>query len=273
MLQRTFLFVLSCAFFVSSGAQSFDVKLIDKQMAKLSDSLYASAYETTNAAYRAFMQHLLSTGRIDLYRQYEVDSAGWSNVDAYAGPLVKHYHRHPAYANYPVVNISFEAAHAYCQWLTAEYNHNPKRKFNKVQFVLPTEAEWMRAAEGGRSEAMFPWGNFYLRNSKGKFLCNFKHISDANVYVDSLGRPVVAQPMKDVNDRAIYTATVKSFEPNDFGIYNFCGNVSEIVAERTFTKGGSWNSYGAYVQIRAKENYKGPSPQVGFRVFMKVMER
>lgn len=218
-----------------------------------------------------FLQHLLATGRQDLFRQYEVDSAQWNNVNGNA--LVRHYHRHPAYAQYPAVNISYEAAQAYCQWLTTAYNISPKRNFRKVQFHLPTEEEWIKAAEGGRSQAMFPWGNFYLRNSKGQFLCNFKHISDANVYADSLGQPVVAQPMKGVNDRAIYTATVKSFEPNDFGMYNACGNVSEMVAEKAFTKGGSWNSYGAYVQIRSKETYKGPSPQVGFRVFMKVLER
>jgi len=45
-----------------------------------------------------------------------------------------------------------------------------------------------------------------------------------------------------------------------------------MVAEKNLTKGGSWNSYGAYIQIRAHETYKGPSPQVGFRVFMRVMQ-
>lgn len=273
MLQRTITLALCFGFSLSVSAQTPDARYLDKQMAKITDSLYASVFETSNGEYRAFLQHLLSAGRQDLYQQYEVDSTQWNSADAYAGPMVKYYHRHPAYVSYPVVNVSYEAAQAYCQWLTNTYNNHSKRRFQKVQFHLPTENEWVQAAEGGRSQAMFPWGNFYLRNGKGQFLCNFKHISDASVYADSLGRPVVAQPMKGVNDRSVYTTTVKSFEPNDFGVYNICGNVSEMVAEKSFTKGGSWNSYGAYVQIRAKEAYKGASPQVGFRVFMKVLER
>ncbi len=262
----------STGFFMSAQAQNIKAKDLEKQFAKVNDTLYASKFETTNGEYRTFLQHLQSAGKPDSYQQFEVDSLQWNKTASYGEPLVKQYHRHPAFAKYPVVNISHEAAEAYCQWLTDQYHANPKRKFHKVQFVLPTEAEWMMAAQGGRSQAMFPWGNFYLRNNKGQFMCNFKHVSDGNIYVDSLGRPQVAVVPMGKNDKAIYTATVKSFSPNDFGMYNFCGNASEMVAEKNFTKGGSWNSYGAYVHIRAKEDYKGPSPQVGFRVFMKVIE-
>lgn len=260
--------VLFCSV-MQLNAQSFTARFFKEQLAKINDSLYAWKYETSNADFRTFLNHLQSTGRQDLHKNYEIDSVQWSKIKA--EPLAIHYHRHPSFGQYPVVNISYEAAVAYCQWLTDQYHSDPKRKFAQVQFMLPTEAEWMKAAQGGRSQAMFPWGNFYLRNNKGQFLCNFKHVNDGSIYADSLGRPLVAQPPAGINDRAVYTAAVKSFWPNDFGIYNFCGNVSEMVAEKTFTKGGSWNSYGAYVQIRAQEIYKNPSPQVGFRVFMRVI--
>ncbi|HWJ90968.1 MAG TPA: SUMF1/EgtB/PvdO family nonheme iron enzyme, partial [Flavisolibacter sp.] len=53
---------------------------------------------------------------------------------------------------------------------------------------------------------------------QGQFLANFKRGSGDNAGVAG-----------GLNDRAIYTAEVKSFYPNGFGIYNMAGNVSEWV--------------------------------------------
>lgn len=55
------------------------------------------------------------------------------------------------YADYPRTQVSWELAQAYCSWLTALCGE---------KVVLPTEAEWEKAARGG-DERIWPWGNSF----------------------------------------------------------------------------------------------------------------
>ena len=63
-------------------------------------------------------------------------------------------------ADHPVVLVTHEDARAYCHWL-ADQSGSP--------FRLPTEAEWEKAARGGREAARYPWGD-HIDSTLASFL-------------------------------------------------------------------------------------------------------
>ena len=172
----------------------------------------------------------------------------------YNEPLVELYHRHPSYNDYPVVNISYEGATLFCSWLTEKYNSLHGRKFNKVQFNLPTEKEWMQAAKGLKGDSKYATGSS-LKNNKGLPMANYTR-TDIH---DTAGAPA---------DGAVYTAPVKSYWENDFGIYNMSGNVAEMISEKGATKGGSFKDKVDGLTINAKGSNDKSACNIGFRYFM-----
>lgn len=259
-------------------------KSIGKDFVKVTDSLYASATEVSNAEYTRFLLATKAAGDEGLFNQYNFDTVKWKKVLAFNEPLIEYYHDHPAYKDYPAVNISYEGAVAYCNWLTEEYAKNPKRKHKKVTFRLPTEEEWKLAARGNREGYIFPWGGPYMRNSRGLFFANFQHVyegdlKDTVVKGEKRAIEVIelrTETVSSLNDNGIVTTPVRAYWTNHLGLYNMAGNVSEMLAEKGKTKGGNWNSLGYYLRIDAPDEFDGqmmePSPLVGFRVFAEIVE-
>ncbi len=250
---------------------NFSAKAVEKSFGKIKEGLYVNKTEVSNLDYRAFLMALLEDNKQALYNKNLPDTLVWRKDISYNEPFVDFYFRHPAYNNYPVVGISYENALQYCQWLTDKYNSTQKRKFNKVLFRLPTKEEWELAANGGDVNKQYTWGSGFIHNNRKMELCNFHNL---DMKYDSLTKKWTTTT--DVGERSRITkitSPVKSFFPSSFGMYNMCGNVAEMIAEKGIVKGGSYVDPAWLVTIVSEKNYTTPTADIGFRVAMEVLEK
>ncbi len=116
--------------------------------------------------------------------------------------------------NEPVVQVAYEDALAYCEWAGRR---------------LPTEAEWERAARGNKAESIYFWG-------------------DDEAVLSQMGNtwegefPVTNSKADGFESRA----KVKSYPPNDFGLYDMAGNVWEWTSD--------WYNINYYKELDAQNS-------------------
>ncbi len=246
-------------------------------------SFYMDETEVSNQGYREYVYWVERVYPGDRAKKESVlpDTLQWREELAYNEPYIQNYFRHPAYAEYPVVGVSWVQANAYSQWRTDRVNeqilvekkilqHDPTQTGQDIfstdtylagmyqgsagkkpqenpdgtsrslrwedgillpTYRLPTEAEWEYAALGliGNAEdelladrKMFPWNGTYMREdsrkNKGRMQANFTR-----------GRGDLMGMAGSLNDNADIASTIRSYKPNDYGLYCMAGNVNEWV--------------------------------------------
>ena len=230
--------------------------------------------EVSNFDYMEYLYSLKSDGKIDEYTAALPDTSAWRAPLTYGEKYVEYYFRHPAYRNYPVVNLTKAQAEKYCEWLTTVWRKNTGNE--SIIFRLPMRAEYMKAAFGNSMERTYSWSSPYLLNDKGMSQCNFMNIGAGAISRDpETGKLIVITDK--IHDDAGYdgadlTAPANSFFPNEFGIYHLNGNVSEMVKEDGIAVGGDWNSPGYDVRNESTKVFTKANPMVGFRPVMTFVE-
>lgn len=250
-----FVYIPSGSF--TQGSNDSDMPYVSAMRAKTVsiENFYMKQCEVSNNEYLDYVKTVQKTDST-LSKSLLPDTLVWRTKLAYNEPYVDYYLRHPAYANYPVVGVSYNQATAFAAWMTEQYNSKPEeeRSFKQVKFRLPTEEEWEYAARGGLEHSHFPWGGPYMQNAKGMRMANMLYFDQGSVYRDTIWvrnylytgdstQPEFKPEMRyisaggssymgiagSLNDNADVTAPVRSYFPNGYGLYNMTGNVEEMV--------------------------------------------
>ena len=197
-----------------SGRSCGDDELPVHEVAVASFAL--SKYEVTREEYAAFVvatRHTMSADCIgggyalDDERVLQVtDDGSWRDPGFEQGD------------GHPVVCVSWEDAQVYVRWLSEQTGQD---------YRLPSEAEWEYAARAGTT-TYYTWGN------DDDEMCRYANGPD---YSLRAAAGVMMQAAlfdfwyNDCGDGVAWTAPVGSYVPNDFGLHDMVGNVSEWVED------------------------------------------
>ena len=135
----------------------------------------------------------------------QVDGACWHSISGPDAPS-------ELQPEHPVVHVSWNDANAFASWAGGR---------------LPSEAEWEHAARGGSGDVLFPWGN----QEPNDFSFQPCNIWQGEFPINNT-----------IADGFAATAPAESYEPNNFGLFNMCGNVWEWTSGRMKIAGRSKES-------------------------------
>jgi formylglycine-generating enzyme len=189
----------------------------------------------------------------------------------------KHIWRDPGFPqtdDHPVVDVSFNDATAFAQWLS--------RKEAKT-YRLPTEAEWEYACRAGTTTR-------YWAGDDPEGLPKIANLYDATT---AKRFPEWNKYALQASDGFVFTAPVGSFQPNAFGLYDMHGNAWQWVSDwygadyyakspvedpqgpatgiRHVRRGGAWLSWPLYVRASFR-NFNTPESRYFNLSFRLVLE-
>ena len=228
----------------------------------LQRQFYVGVYEVTNAEFRQFQPEHLS----GVVRDRSLDQD-----------------------DHPVVNVTWNDAAAYCNWLSGQDGLPPAYTQQGDTYVLakpvttgyrlPTEAEWEWAAryENGQATRRYPWGaSLPVPENSGNF-------------ADKRALAVNATAVENYEDGFVTTAPVGKFPASPLGLYDIGGNVTEWVHDfytvypegspmttdplgpdsgpQHVVRGSSWRSANvAELRLAWREHADGKAQHIGFRI-------
>ena len=192
--------------------------------------------------------------------------------------------------DHPVVQITWQQAAAFCNWLSAQESLPPAyiKKGGRLVaadpigtgYRLPTEAEWEYCARFTNNPAglKYPWGN------------QFPPTTPSGNYGDISAKKLLAVVIENYNDGFPGSAPPARFSANDLGLYDLGGNVAEWCHDfytiytynssvtdvdptgprqgnHHMVKGASWkNASMSKLRLAYRDYSNSKRPDLGFRI-------
>lgn len=153
--------------------------------------------------------------------------------------------------SFPITGVSHQQAVEFCKWRTMIFGQG------KVEYRLPSEKEWIEIAKN----------NFKETERKIGF-------RDSLIYKDKLCRmynyrtPTPCSHMLEEGLTEAMLDVIGRFAPDDKGLYDLFGNVSEMLAENGKAKGGSYLEFASQCHPDLTQHYSKPEKWLGFRCIL-----
>jgi formylglycine-generating enzyme len=184
---------------------------------RITKPFYLGAYHVTLGQFRIFMRD--TKYKTDAEKGLPVNDIGGGGdarfPDGFLGGGSKYTWLNPGFPqtdDQPVVNVSWNDAVAFCDWLS--------KKEGKT-YRLPTEAEWEYACRAG-TDTMYNNGN------DPEKLAEVGNIADGTIREEWKWEENKAIKAKD---GYLMMAPVGRFKPNAWGLYDMHGNAAQLCSD------------------------------------------
>jgi len=216
------------------------------------DHYYISKYPVTVMQYKKFLQS----------KSIKVDS-NWPACNNYG--------------NHPVVMVKWAEAMEYCKWLTQKLRENKEcvNKFSTFlktdnwQVILPSEAEWEKAARG-EDGRIYPWGNKFDSDRLNYYGSNIKSTSPVGCFEKGASPYKVSEMCGNVRE---WTRSIWGNKPGkpEF-TYPYKKDKREKLSDTEdilrVCRGGYWRSQAKDCRIASRDKAEAnkKSNNIGFRL-------
>lgn len=232
----------------------------------------------TNLEYKIFLAETMEEEKVELLKKAVVKNELW--MDFNDNILATTYFFDGKYNDFPVVNISPEAAILFCEWLEKEINDfskqmNPQAEPMRVH--LPSETEILLALKKGYQQhpdcngyqAIYDTKDGQINPNSFKFATNENNnaILDNLFSINRFGMD--ESEILQVFEKG-FNYKNKSINQSTVEVFSKVAHVSEIIREQESNDvkivGSCWKSKRDYTKMVKAFNKSKASPFVGFRV-------